>query len=79
MDIDDFNDVMQVQLPREEAETLGGFIYSELGRVPVSGEAILVNGLTLTVEQVAGRRIRKVRATRHAELTENERTDKYIE
>jgi CBS domain containing-hemolysin-like protein len=76
VDIDDFNDVMESHLPREEAETLGGFIYSQLGRVPVNGESIQVNGLTLTVEQVAGRRIRKVRATREVEIAENERTEK---
>jgi len=72
VDIDDFNDVMQSHVPRDEAETLGGFIYSQLGRVPVNGESIRVDGLVLTVEQVAGRRIRKVRATRHREVPQQE-------
>jgi CBS domain containing-hemolysin-like protein len=76
VDTDDFNYVMGTNLPREEAETLGGFIYSQLGRVPVNGESIQINGLTLTVEQVAGRRIRKVRAVRHLEIPEREKNDK---
>lgn len=64
IDLDDFNDIMHSDLPREEADTLGGFIYSRIGRVPTGGESIHVNDLTLTVEQVSGRRIRKVRVRR---------------
>ena len=64
VDLDDFNNVMQTELPREEAETLSGFIYSQMGRVPENGEKIRFNDLELTVEQVSGRRIRKVRAKR---------------
>lgn len=75
VNIDDVNDVMQAHLPSNEAETLGGFIYSQLGRVPVNGESIDVDGLTLTVEQVAGRRIRKVRATRRGEVAEHEQDE----
>jgi CBS domain containing-hemolysin-like protein len=64
VDLDDFNEVVDGHLPKEEADTIGGFIYSQLGRVPSSGERIQVDDLLLTVEQVIGRRIRKVRAER---------------
>ena len=60
--LDDFNEIMGSNLPSDEAETLGGFIYSRVGRVPASGESIHVDNLMLTVTQVSGRRIRKVRA-----------------
>jgi CBS domain containing-hemolysin-like protein len=60
--LDDFNDVMESELPTDEADTLGGYIYSRLGRVPLAGEIIQVDDLALTVEQVSARRIRKVRA-----------------
>jgi putative hemolysin len=62
IDLDDLNNLMQTDLPRDEAETLSGFIYSQMGRVPENGEKITVGNLELTVEQVIGRRIRKVRA-----------------
>lgn len=62
IDIDDFNEVMGVSLPNDDADSLGGFIYNRIGRVPASGETILFDRLKLTVEQVIGRRIRKVRA-----------------
>jgi CBS domain containing-hemolysin-like protein len=64
MDLDDFNELMEVDLPSDEADTLGGFIYSRIGRVPTGGESIVLDNLRLTVEQVSKRRIRKVRAVR---------------
>jgi CBS domain containing-hemolysin-like protein len=61
VELKDFNEVMGSQLPTEEIETLGGFIYEQVGRVPSGGESLQVGELTLTIEQVTGRRIRKVR------------------
>jgi CBS domain containing-hemolysin-like protein len=62
IDLEDFNEVMGSHLPKDEADTLGGFVYSQVGRVPASGESVQIGGLRLTVEQVSGRRIRKIRA-----------------
>lgn len=62
VDLDDFNEVFNSHLPKDEAETLGGFIYNRIGRVPTSGETVQVENLQLTVEQVSARRIRTVRA-----------------
>jgi CBS domain containing-hemolysin-like protein len=64
VDLDDFNEVLDSRLPKDEADTLGGFIYHKLGRAPASGETLLVDDLLLSVEQVSGRRIRKVRVER---------------
>jgi CBS domain containing-hemolysin-like protein len=62
VDLDDFNEVMGSNLPKDEADTLGGYIYSSLGRVPHIGDQVQTGELILTVEQVSARRIRKVRA-----------------
>jgi len=64
IDLDDFNDIMGTALPNSEADTLSGLIYSRIGRVPTAGDNVQVNDLQLTVEQVSGQRIRKVRALR---------------
>lgn len=64
MDLDDFNELLGVNLPDDDADTLGGYIYSQIGRVPTGGESIVLDDLQLTVEQVSKRRIRKVRAKR---------------
>ncbi len=63
IDLDDVNQLVGAELPKDTSETLGGFIYSHLGRVPMPGEQVNAGGLELVVEQVVGRRIRKVRAT----------------
>jgi CBS domain containing-hemolysin-like protein len=62
IDVDDVNQITGSRIPKETSETLGGYIYSELGKVPIPGEVVTAGGLRLVVEQVAGRRIRKVRA-----------------
>lgn len=73
IDLGDFNEIMGSQLQDEEADTLSGYVYSHLGRVPAGGETVPADGLILTVEQVLGRRIRKVRARR--ELAEGEKPE----
>lgn len=62
VDLDDFNEELHSDISKEDAETLGGYIYKRLGRVPMAGEQVRKGDLLLTVEQVSGRRIRKVRA-----------------
>jgi CBS domain containing-hemolysin-like protein len=62
VDVDSFNEVMGSDLPKDEADTLGGYIYSRLGRVPHVGDQVKTDDLLLTVEQVSARRIRKIRA-----------------
>jgi CBS domain containing-hemolysin-like protein len=75
VDLKDFNEVIGGQLPIEETESLGGFIYKQMGRVPASGESLHVGDIYLTIEQVTGRRIRKVRARKQPaaaqEVSEN--------
>lgn len=61
IDIDDFNAITGAGLPKGSGETLGGFIYSQLGRIPTPGESISIGDLQMIVEQVLGKRIRKVR------------------
>lgn len=62
IDLDDFNDLLDVELPTEDSNTLGGFIYMYFGRVPKAGEEIAFDDeLLMRVETVEGRRIRKVR------------------
>ena len=46
-------------------ETVGGFIMSELGRLPVVGDVVDVDAGTFRVERLEGRRIERVRFTPH--------------
>ena len=64
IDLDDVYDILGVDLTEDMADTLGGYIYGQIGRVPIGGEQIKVDGWLLTVSQVSGRRIRQVQAKR---------------
>jgi CBS domain containing-hemolysin-like protein len=72
--LDDFNEVMDSNVPKVESGTLSGFLYDQFGRVPHEGESVQTDELLLTIEQVIGRRIRRVRA-RKLPLTQEETND----
>jgi len=62
MHIDDLNERFGVQLPEDaDYDTLGGFVFSELGHVPVVGETLLWNHLRITVLEASRRRIERLR------------------
>ena len=61
LDIDVLNLILNIELPRDGYETLGGFIYNHLGRVPGPEETFVFENLTLWVEEVVGQRITTVR------------------
>jgi len=60
IDIDDVNETMNLNLPSEEFETVGGLVFNIIGKIPVIGDRININGVTLIVEKLRGRRISKV-------------------
>ncbi len=49
----------------QDYDSVGGFVYHHLGKVPVAGDEVRVDGLTLRVLSVLGRRIKKIRVTHH--------------
>lgn len=67
MNLDDFGELLDVELETEDSDTLGGFIFSQLGRVPEARETIDLPLLTLRIESIDGRRIRKVHVRRKRE------------
>jgi putative hemolysin len=66
IDLDDVNQMLDTHLPTEQGDTLGGFIYSQLGKVPAAGEVILFDGYSFEVMSVVNRRIKKVRVRRQS-------------
>jgi len=70
--LDDVNELLDVELPTDESDTLGGYVFSALGKVPLAGEVFNALGLEIKVEAITGRRIRKVRVRRLPVLTPQE-------
>ncbi len=62
VDLDDFNEIIGMGVDTDNADTLGGFIYGEMGHVPTVGESVTADDVEFTVEEVVGRRILKIRA-----------------
>jgi CBS domain containing-hemolysin-like protein len=58
--IDDVNELLEVELPHEEWDTVGGLVFGLTGRVPVPGEIVRYDSLEFVTERVSGRRIQKV-------------------
>lgn len=58
--IDDLNELLGLDIEGEDFDTVGGFVYHHLGKIPIVGEEVQADGLRLKVLSVAGRRIKKV-------------------
>jgi CBS domain containing-hemolysin-like protein len=60
--IDDLNRSLDLDVPEsEEYETVGGFLFSRMGRVPAVGEHYDVNGVRFTILAADERRINRVK------------------
>lgn len=59
--LDAVNELFDLDLESEDYDTIGGFVYHHLGKVPAPGDEFQADGLSLQVLSVAGRRIRKLR------------------
>jgi CBS domain containing-hemolysin-like protein len=64
MPIDEVNELLSVDLPHDEWDTVGGLVFGLTGRVPVTGESVTYDSLSFTTERVSGRRIQKVLISR---------------
>jgi len=62
--IDDLNEIFGLAIEGEDFDTVGGFVYHLLGRVPIPDDEVCADGLRLRVLSVLGRRIKKVRVVR---------------
>lgn len=61
LSIADFNEEFDMNLPAEEWDSLGGFVFGTLEHVPHIGESVEHDGWKFVVEELDGRRIRLVR------------------
>jgi len=62
--VDEANEVLDGNLPEGEWDTIGGLLFSKLGKVPLEGDSVEVNGFRLWADKVQGRRISRVRISR---------------
>lgn len=65
--LEQFNVLMQAELPEEEFDTIGGFVLHLFGNLPAKGEEYEYNGFTFQIESVGKSRISKIKVKRTAE------------
>jgi putative hemolysin len=61
MNLDDFAEQTSVELPDGPYETVAGFLLAALGHLPHTGESTDLDGTRLTVTELDGRRIARVK------------------
>ncbi len=61
--IDELNEILDLNLPSQDVDTLGGLVLSILGRVPSLGETIKLGETILTVDAMDGYGISRLRLT----------------
>ncbi|MBO3745200.1 HlyC/CorC family transporter [Streptosporangiaceae bacterium NEAU-GS5] len=67
LNLDQFAAETGLRLPDGPYETLGGYVMATLGRLPESGETVDAPGAKLTVAEMDGRRVSRVRVIRGRE------------
>jgi CBS domain containing-hemolysin-like protein len=61
---DEVEEVTALAVPEDGPyETIGGLVMAELGRIPSVGDEVEVPGVRIRVDQMAGRRVERVRVT----------------
>ncbi len=63
LNIEDLEDELEIEIPHDDFDSVGGFVFSSLERVPEPGDVIDFEGFSFTAESVEGRRVRRVRIT----------------
>ncbi len=51
--VSDVNEYLELQLPEENADTLGGLVFSELGRLPKVGDKVTFGNIIIRVEAMS--------------------------
>jgi putative hemolysin len=61
MSIDDVNEELDLSLPKDDFDTVGGFVFGLFGRMPQQGESVEHDGVTFTITQTDGRRVYRLK------------------
>ena len=62
--MEEVSELLEIQLEEETVSTIGGYVFSRLGRKPVKGDAVYFDGFNFEVMEVIGFRITKVKVMR---------------
>ena len=61
MDIEDINERFDLDIPNEDFQTIGGYVFGLLGREPELNDVIEDKNITYTILEIDGRRISRIK------------------
>jgi len=64
--VDDLNEMLDTDFDAGDVETVGGLVYSTLGRIPRPGDQVSLGSFTFTVEKVRAQRILLLKVSKAA-------------
>jgi CBS domain containing-hemolysin-like protein len=67
VNLDDLAETIQVELPIEDFDTLGGFVFDLFGKIPVKYEKASWQGIDFIVQEMEGHKINTVKIVLHQE------------
>ena len=77
VDIEDLNEELQSEIPDDDYDTLGGFVFDLFGKIPVKYEKVRYKNFDFIIQDMDGHKIRTVKVIRLQEedLAEDARKD----
>jgi len=62
--LEEINELFEINLPEEDFDSLGGYVFSILGRVPIQGDTVKYANLNMTIIKVHNRRVKVIEIKR---------------
>lgn len=79
MDIEDINEKYDLDIPNEDFQTIGGYVFGLLGREPELNDVIEDKNITYTILEIDGRRISRIKMYRETPFVDVKEHEKLIE
>jgi CBS domain containing-hemolysin-like protein len=61
VDIGDLNEELALDIPDEDFDTLGGFVFDLFGKIPVRYEKVSSHGIDFIIQEMDGHKIKTVK------------------
>ena len=72
LNLDDLNETVHSHFPNEQFDTLGGFVFDLLGKIPVKYEKVSWNGYDFIVQDMEGHRVNQIKIIKHTQNAADE-------
>jgi len=72
VNIEELNEALLSNLPNEDFDTLGGFVFDLLGKIPVKYEKVSWNNIDFIVQKMDNHKIRTIKVIKKLEVDSNE-------